>query len=77
MQPFPSMLLSLSDNQIGIIMAAASPLQPDERSKFFEAVAVRLVSVPVLGDGSVARICRETQRAFFDPPQFTRDTKAG
>jgi hypothetical protein len=51
-------------------MAAASPLPTDARSAFFEAVTVRLTTVPELGDGVVSRTCRETVRQFFDPPDL-------
>jgi hypothetical protein len=69
---FPHGLLSLSDNQLSIITAAAHPLQPRDRSEFLEAVAARLAGVGELGDGTVSRVCRETQRSFFDPPNLAR-----
>jgi hypothetical protein len=71
---FPSVLLTLTDTQISTIMAHAGPLPADARSAFFEAIAVRLATVPEIGDGSVARVCRETQRAYFDPPDLSRST---
>jgi hypothetical protein len=72
MQSFPPGLLALSDSQLAIIMAAAHPLQPADRSQFLEAVAARLAGVGEVGDGAVSRACRELQRSYFDPPQFAR-----
>jgi hypothetical protein len=70
MQSFPSTLLTLSDHQLSIVMAAAHPLPRRAHQEFFEAVAARLSGVVEIGDGLVARTCRETQRGFFDPPQL-------
>jgi hypothetical protein len=57
-------LLALSDNQLAAIMAASRPLRPADRAGFFEALATRLAGVTEVGDGSVARACRETQRVL-------------
>jgi hypothetical protein len=59
--------LCLSDSEITTIMAMARPLPPDARGAFLERVAARLAG-QVLGDGLVARTCRELQREYLDPP---------
>jgi hypothetical protein len=54
-----------SDSQLEILMAAAHPLAPAARSAFLAAVAARLAGgASDLGDGAVARACRELQRAY-------------
>jgi hypothetical protein len=52
-------------------MAIARPLPPDARGAFLERVAARLAG-QVLGDGLVARTCRELQREYLDPPDLSR-----
>ena len=52
-------------------MAMARPLPPDARGAFLERVAARLAG-QVLGDGLVARTCRELQREYLDPPDLSR-----
>jgi hypothetical protein len=72
MPSFPRGLLALSDDQLATVMAAAAPLAANDRSRFLEAVADRLTGVAEPGDGLVARVCRETQRTHFDPPDLRR-----
>ena len=73
---FPPALLSLTDNQLAIVMSHAHPLQPRDRSQFLEAVADRLAGAGELGDGTVSRACRELQRSYFDAPDL-RGTGTG
>jgi hypothetical protein len=61
--------IALSDLQLDAIMRACEPLQPDARAGFLEAVAAALQGREI-GDGSVGRAIRQTQRAFFDPPEL-------
>lgn len=68
----PRTLLILSDARLEILMADAHPLAPAARSRFLAAVAGRLAGAGEIGDGAVARACRELQRGFFDPPDFGR-----
>jgi hypothetical protein len=60
--------LALSDSQIATLMAAARPLQPRDRDSFCREVTAVLQTQPVLGDGVVARVCREVVKRYFDPP---------
>jgi hypothetical protein len=62
----------LTDQQFADIMRAAQPLQAADREAFLRAVADRLRDVADLGDGQVARVCRELQHEFLHPPQLTR-----
>jgi hypothetical protein len=64
--------LALSDAQLAVIVAAAKPLHVCDRTPFLEAVAARLNGVEI-GDGVVARVVRETQRAFFRAPVLDAD----
>ena len=51
-------------------MAAARPLPVERRDAFLQAVAGALQGCSEVGAGVVHRVCAETQRAFFDPPQL-------
>jgi hypothetical protein len=61
-------LLKLSDTELDIVFAAASPLALQARDLFLRHVAERLVAMPHLGDGVVHRMCAEVQRQHWDPP---------
>jgi hypothetical protein len=64
--------LSLSDNQMDAVMAAAGPLEPHDRSRFLEDVASALRYHGELGDGIVARVCADVQRRYLVPPDLSR-----
>ena len=57
--------ISLSDEQMTMVLQAAAPLQQVDRGPFLEALAVMLRNEPVLGDGTVARACRLLQSEFM------------
>jgi hypothetical protein len=65
-------MISLSDDSelTTIILAAAAPLRPADRELFLFDVMTELEKRGELGPGIVARVCREQQRRFFDPPQL-------
>jgi hypothetical protein len=63
--------IALTDSELDIVMHAAAPLQPPDRDGFLQAVAKRLTATPERGDGTIFRICRETQREC-DGPQARR-----
>lgn len=48
----------LSDEELAVVMTAASPLDPGQRGVFLELVAAALRPHEVLGPGLVARVCR-------------------
>src|SRR5262249_19093118 len=63
--------LRLTDQQLDCVHRAAWPLAPADRSAFLEAVAAKLSERPeLLGDGHVARVVIECQRAFWTPPEL-------
>ena len=66
--------IRLTDAELDAVFAAARPLDPDLRDPFLQAVAHALQQdrSGEIGPGTVARICRELQRQFFDPPDFDR-----
>jgi hypothetical protein len=64
-QPRP---LALSDSQLDAVLRAAAPLQPVDRDAFLVLVAARLRGVEMIGDGVVARVCKEAQREFWTRP---------
>jgi hypothetical protein len=63
-------VISLSDDELRAIMAAASPLRPRDRDAFLLDVAAELAKRAELGPGIVARLARELQRRHFDPPNL-------
>jgi hypothetical protein len=52
------------------VFRAAEPLLPADRSLFLIDVAAALDGQE-LGDGLVARVCRDVQRRYFDPPDLS------
>ena len=66
--------LSLSDDSLSCVMAAAAPLLPERRSAFLEAVARELaaLSPDERGPGAVARLCRQLQREHYSAPDLSR-----
>jgi hypothetical protein len=62
--------LALDDSQITTIMSFARPLSPDDRDVFLQRVANVLAGQPVLGDGIVARVCREIFKEHWKAPEL-------
>jgi hypothetical protein len=62
--------ISLADEELRVVMTAASPLPPHARDSFLREVAARLQDVPKaqLGLGLVSRNAREVQRTHVDAP---------
>jgi hypothetical protein len=60
----------LTDDELDAVMLAARPLAPHLRDVFLQEVAGALASYVEVGPGVVARVCREAQRKFFDPPDI-------
>jgi hypothetical protein len=71
------MPLSLSDEQSSGVLRAAMPLVPADRPAFLEEVAQALASLPMIGDGSVARTCAVIQRRYLRPPDLEKARHAG
>jgi hypothetical protein len=67
-------MLKLTDQELDSVFSACRPLDPDMRDPFLQAVAHALQQecCGEIGAGTVARVCRELQRQFFDPPDFDR-----
>jgi hypothetical protein len=67
-------MLKLTDSELDAVFSAARPLDLDLRDPFLQAVANALMAdcSGEIGPGTVARVCREMQRQFFDPPDFDR-----
>ena len=61
--------LALDDAQITTIMRSARVLAPRDRDEFMRSVAQVLQQQPELGDGIVARVCREVQRRYWRAPE--------
>ena len=66
--------IKLTDAELDAVFSAARPLDPDLRDPFLQAVAHALQQdcSSEIGPGTVARVCREMQRQFFDSPDFDR-----
>jgi hypothetical protein len=64
------MSVSLSDDELAVVMDAARPLSPKARHAFLIDVARELAKHRELGPGSIHRLVREMQRRHFDAPRF-------
>ena len=62
--------LALHDSQIATIMAACRPLSTADRESFLHHVAAVLATQPELGDGVVARVCKQVFREHWKPPEL-------
>lgn len=60
--------LAFDQELIEIVRAAAAPIPPVARSRFYEAVDRLLRGEPVLGPGAVSRACRKAQAEFIAAP---------
>jgi hypothetical protein len=63
--------ISLSDEQMQMVLDTAEPLQRVDRGRVLENVAARLRHEQLIGDGAVSRACREAFREVFRPPVMT------
>ena len=63
--------LALSDSEMDIVFAAASPLKQEDRDAFLKSVAALLSDKP-LGPGTIFRACLQAQREYFQPPDLAR-----
>ena len=64
-------LVSLTDQQLSVVMSAASTLAPSDRGEFLEALAAALRVEPEIGDGVLARRIKLVIKPFFRPPSST------
>jgi len=60
--------LALTDSEITTVMSTARVLPVADRDDFLRQVATVLATQPVLGDGLVARVCREVQARYWRAP---------
>jgi hypothetical protein len=66
--------LSLTTEQMDLLLTLAAPIDQRLRSEFLAAVAQELEAdgqAGAVGIGSVHRTARAVQRRFFDPPTLT------
>jgi hypothetical protein len=71
------MPIRLTDSELDAVMAAARPLPVARRDAFLQEVAAELRHCNEIGPGVVHRVCAETQRRFFDPPDLGRASGSG
>jgi hypothetical protein len=60
----PPMPLSLTDDEMNAVQAAAAPVHPLQRDGFLRALAVELERHPIIGPGVVHRCAAELQRRY-------------
>ena len=73
------MPLSLSTEEMDLLLSLAVPIEQHLRTEFLTAVAAELEAngqSGTVGIGSVHRVARTVQRRFFDPPQLPNASKA-
>jgi len=59
----------LTKQQEQAVRQAAYPLQPGDRTEFWNAVTLELGGRAEVGDGELYRVIRKLQWRFFDPPE--------
>ena len=57
--------ISLTEDQMMALTAAAQPLSPRCRSAFLEECAQELARLPEVGDGALHRVVMQVQRAYL------------
>jgi hypothetical protein len=70
--------LSLSTEEMDLLLVLAAPIDQRQRPEFLAAVAAELEAngqAGAVGIGSVHRVARTVQRRFFDPPQMPNASK--
>jgi hypothetical protein len=73
-----STMISLDDEQLGIIVALAAPLHPTRRGPFLQAVMQEAAKHDAIGPGLINRIASAVQRTFlFANPMATTPGPAG
>lgn len=63
-------MISLSDDELRIVMEAARPIPASVRSDFLRDVVDELQKYPELGVGIVSRVASRLQRAHLAPRAF-------
>ena len=66
----PSTMLSLSDDELSALMAAARPIPARSRDQFLRDVVSELSKFPEIGPGIIARICARLQRDYLNAPSL-------
>jgi hypothetical protein len=74
------MPLSLSTEEMDLLLALAAPIDQRQREQFLVEVAAELEAAAERtgigpGPGAVHRVARTVQRHFFDPPQLPNASK--
>ena len=67
------MPLALTDDQLTAIMRGAAPLAANRRGAYLREIGDALAVTGEIGDGTVARAIRETQKRHFDVPELSHD----
>jgi hypothetical protein len=63
------MPVPIAADDLAAVYDLAQPVAAERRADFVAAVVERVAAAPIAGPGIVHRVARETQRAYFDPPQ--------
>jgi hypothetical protein len=67
------MPLVLSDREMSVLLSLSEPIDQTRRQEFMQAVTAELetrAAAGAIGEGTVHRIGRVVQRAYFNPPSF-------
>jgi hypothetical protein len=65
-------MISLSDDQLSMVMHAAEPFDPAMRPAFLAALGALLSTAGEISDGTVGRPIREVQHEFHQPLSVSR-----
>lgn len=69
------MPLSLTTEEMDLLLSLAQPIEPAQRSAFLDAVAAA-IGGQASGPGLVHQVGRRIQRQFWTPPQISPNATA-
>ena len=68
--------LSLTSEEIDILLSLAAPIDPSSRPLFMQEVTDALAAAGERGVGVTFRIAKPIQRKFWDPPELASEAYA-
>ena len=70
------MPLSLTSEEMDVLVSLSAPLDPTSRAAFTEEVSEALATIADRGAGVVFRTARTIQRRYWSPPQLAPESAA-
>jgi hypothetical protein len=70
-------MISLSDEELAVIMESARPIPARERDHFLQDIAAELAQHQEIGPGLIGRLSRDMQRRYIGPPALHGNALVG